>query len=151
MSMFGFWGGAATAGSAGRCCWHVTVVALKAGPADAAEGGVTDEFVAPALACPVTVLAPVALGAELLAARAGVASAALAAAIDRVAGRLVVAVALVCAIRPECPHLTRLFTVFPHPAARAAALPVHVVALPIVLAVALAQAPPAVGATVARL
>ena len=72
-------------------------------PADAAEGWVADEVVAPALARPVAVLAPVALGAELLAARAGVAGAALAAAVHRVARRLVVAVALVRAIRPERP------------------------------------------------
>ena len=63
-------------------------------PADAAERGVADKVVVLALAGRVAVLAPVTLGAELLAARAGVAGAALAAAVHRVARGLVVAVAL---------------------------------------------------------
>ena len=68
-------------------------------PADAAEGGVADKVVVLALARRVAVLAPVSLGAELLAARAGVAGAALAAAVHRVAGGLVVAVALALYLR----------------------------------------------------
>ena len=63
-------------------------------PADAALCGVADVVVTLALAGRVAVLAPVPLGAELLAARARVASAALAAAVHRVARGLVVAVAL---------------------------------------------------------
>ena len=113
----------------GNCCHAI----IPYTPADAAEGGVADKVVVLALARRVAVLAPVSLGAELLAARAGVAGAALAAAVHRVAGGLVVAVALVRAVRPEGPEGARLAAVLAHPAAGTAALAVHVVALAIVL------------------
>ena len=106
----------------------------------------TDVVVVPALARLVAVLAPVALGAELLAPRARVAGPALAPAVHRVARGVVVAVTLVGAVGPERPNGTRDAAVLPHPSPGTAALPVHVVTLSAVLAAAFAEATPPVGA-----
>jgi hypothetical protein len=80
---------------------QIALGAVESGPADAAEGGVADKVVVSALAGAVAVLAPVSLGAEFLASGSRVSGSALAAAVDRVAGGVVVAVALVRAIRTE--------------------------------------------------
>ena len=69
----------------------------------------------------VAVFAPVALRAELLASLAGESGFALASAVHRVAGGLVVAVALVGAVGAERARGARLAAVFASPAAGTAA------------------------------
>ncbi len=89
----------------------------------------------------IAVLAPVSLRTQLLAPAAGVAGPALAPAVHRVAGGLVVAVALVGAVGPEGAPGTRLAAVSPHPAAGTATLASRVEALARVLTRATSKAP----------
>ena len=94
----------------------------------------TDVVVVPALARLVAVLAPVALGAELLTSGPRVPRPALAPSVHWVAGGVVVAVALVGAVGTKGAPWTWLAAVGAPPAPGAAALAVHVVALGAVLA-----------------
>ena len=94
----------------------------------------TDVVVVPALARLVAVLAPVALGAELLTSGPRVPRPALAPSVHWVAGGVVVAVALVGAVWAECAARAGLTAVRAAPPARAATLSVHVIALGPVLA-----------------